>query len=159
MHHTAPGESAPRAPSRTEPPAPPARPTGMVKRFAPLLVITIGLAGCAQGTSSGTLPAEAPVSSSPSAPVPGWARSIAPPKEPTDRIKKTDIVAGLVTKGGSGPCYGVTTDDGTQYALHSTAGLQLPKGKYVRVRTAPSALRIYCGPGRLLDLVRVESID
>jgi len=150
----------------------------MVKRLALLLLVTAGLAGCAQDSSPSTLPASAPLSLPASATVPpsaappgdippsSWpatvptgTRPTAPPKNPSDQIKKTDIVVGMVTKGGSGPCYGVATDDGTQYALHSSAGHQLPKGKYVKVRTAPSALRIYCGPGTLLELISVESIN
>ena len=52
----------------------------------------------------------------------------APPKaaeqsQPTDYIAG-DRIGGRVTKGGSGPCYGLVTDDGKQYALHSTAGLR-----------------------------------
>ena len=82
-----------------------------------------------------------------------------PAKDPTDRIKSTDVITGMVTKCGSGPCYGITTDDGTQYALHSTAKFQLPKGKYAKVRAVPSDLRIYCGPGKLLDLIHVDSIN
>jgi hypothetical protein len=153
----------------------------MVKRLALLLLVTTGLAGCAQGTSPSTRPATVPISLPASATVPPSTlppsavpprdippssrpaalptRPTGPPKGPSDQIKQTDIVVGMVTKGGSGPCYGIATDDGTQYALHSTAGHQLPKGKYVRVRTAPSVLRIYCGPGRLLELIAVESIN
>jgi hypothetical protein len=144
----------------------------MVKRLALLLVVIAGLAGCAQNTPPSTLPATAPVSAPPSAAVPPadspttsptavptWGRPTRPAKDPSDRIKKTDTVVGMVTKGGAGPCYGVTTDDGTQYSLHSAAGLQLPKGKYVKVRAVPSDLRIYCGPGELLDLLGVESIN
>jgi hypothetical protein len=135
----------------------------MVKRLALLLVVTAGLAGCAQDATSRTLPIETPVSSpsiaaSPTSPVPAWGPATKPAKDPSDRIKKTDTVAGMVTKGGSGPCYGIMTDDGTQYALHSTAKLELPKGKYVKVRAVPSASRIYCGPGKLLDLIQVDSV-
>jgi hypothetical protein len=168
MLHTAPGEFAPRASSRPEPSARPVRPTRMVKRLAVLLAVIAGLAGCAQDTMPKTLPIETPVSSpsisSPSAPPapavgPATKPAAKPGKDPTDRIKSSNVIAGMVTKGGSGPCYGITTDDGTQYALHSTAGVQLPKGKYAKVRAVPSALRIYCGPGKLLDLIHVDSIN
>jgi hypothetical protein len=139
----------------------------MVKRLALLLAViavVAGLAGCAQDTMPKTLPIDTPVSSPSIAapatsPVPAWGPATKPAKDPTDRIKKTDTVAGMVTKGGSGPCYGIMTDDGTQYALHSTAKLQLPKGKYVKVRAVPSASRIYCGPGKLLDLIQVDSVS
>ena len=47
-----------------------------------------------------------------------------------------EVVAGRVTRGGSGPCYGLITDDGTEYALYSTAGIRLDEGSYIRIRFA-----------------------
>jgi hypothetical protein len=135
----------------------------MVKRLA-LCGVLLLLAGCARDVSPGgappvDTPTTAPSSPSVAQPLPTLTRPSGPPDSPTDLIKKTGIVVGLVTRGGSGPCYGVQTDDGTQYALHSSAGHDLPRGKYVRVLTKPSLLRIDCGPGRLVEIVRVESIN
>ena len=59
-----------------------------------------------------------------------------PPKTPTDLVPH-DIVAGRVTRGGSGPCYGLITDDDIEYALYSTAGLSLSEGTYVRIKFEP----------------------
>ena len=69
-----------------------------------------------------------------------------------------DMINGRVTKGGSGPCYGLETDDGVQYALHSTTGMTLEEGTYVRVKVAPLRLKIYCGPGAHLALLEAIPI-
>ncbi len=76
---------------------------------------------------------------------------------PTDYIPG-DMLNGRVTKGGSGPCYGLVTDDGVQYALHSTAGITLEEGSYVRVKVAPLRLKIYCGPGAHLALLKATKV-
>ncbi|GIM90451.1 hypothetical protein [Paractinoplanes toevensis] len=81
-----------------------------------------------------------------------------PPAGATDVIKKTAWVVGTVTKDSSGPCYNLETDEGTQYALHSTAGTKLVKGTRMRIKTAPTKLRIDCGPGRLLEMVSAEPL-
>jgi hypothetical protein len=135
----------------------------MLKRVV-LCGVLMFLAGCAQGTGPGAPPVDmpsSPASSTPGtdAPLPTLTQPTAPPENPTDQIKKTGTVVGLVTRGGSGPCYGIQTDNGTQYALYSSAKHELPRGKYVRVQTKPSLLRIDCGPGKLLEIVRVESIN
>jgi hypothetical protein len=75
-----------------------------------------------------------------------------PPRDPTDNIKKTDIVVGTVTRGGRGPCYGLQTDDGTEYALYSNRGHQWTAGTRVRVRVKPSAQLISCGTGRFVEI-------
>jgi hypothetical protein len=132
----------------------------MLKRVVVLCSGLLFLAGCAQGAP----PVDGPGSPAPAAPstdasLPTFTRPTAPPEDPTDQIKDTSIVVGLVTRGGSGPCYGLQTDNGTQYALYSNTKHELPRGKYVRVQTKPSLLRIDCGPGKLLEIVRVESIN
>jgi hypothetical protein len=76
---------------------------------------------------------------------------------PTDYIPG-DTLGGRVTKGGSGPCYGLVTDDEVQYALHSTAGIKLEEGTYVRVKVAPLRLKIYCGPGAHLALLEATKL-
>jgi|tagenome__1003787_1003787.scaffolds.fasta_scaffold20977522_4 hypothetical protein len=80
----------------------------------------------------------------------------APPNGPTDALKKTDIVVGTVTRGGSGPCYGVQTDDGKLYSLYSSRGDNLVRGTRVKVRTKPSRLRIDCGAGRFVEMTAFE---
>jgi hypothetical protein len=100
-------------------------------------------------------PPDGPSPTSPAA-LPTVTRATAPPDGPTDAIKKTDIVVGTVTRGGSGPCYGVQTDDGTQYALYSAKGESLVRGTRVKVRTKPTRLRIDCGAGRFLEMTALE---
>jgi hypothetical protein len=101
--------------------------------------------------------ATSPSAKTPAA-LPTLARPTAPPRGPTDQIKKTNLVVGTVTRGGSGPCYGLATDDGTAYALHATTAHQLVKGTRVRVQTKPSLLRIDCGTGKLVEIVTVEPL-
>ena len=81
-----------------------------------------------------------------------------PPRDPSDRIKDTSWVVGTVTDGGSGPCYGLTTDDGTRYALHSTDGTTLVKGQRMRIRTERAKVRIDCGAGKLVEMVAAEPL-
>ncbi|GIF19863.1 PBP1b-binding outer membrane lipoprotein LpoB [Actinoplanes tereljensis] len=81
-----------------------------------------------------------------------------PPAGASDVIKKTDWVVGTVVRDSSGPCYTLETDEGTQYALHSVAGTKLVKGVRMRIKTAPTKLRIDCGPGRLMEMVAAEPL-
>ena len=82
----------------------------------------------------------------------------APPNGFTDQGKKTDWVVGTVTNTSSGPCYGLETDEGTQYALHATSGSKLVKGQRVRVKTGPMLVRMYCGPGTHLEMVSAQPL-
>ena len=100
-------------------------------------------------------PRDSPTPTSPAA-LPTATRATAPPDGPTDAIKKTDIVVGTVTRGGSGPCYGVQTDDGVQYALYSAKGESLVRGTRVKARTKPTRLRIDCGAGTFLEMTALE---
>ena len=142
-----------------------------------VLAATVALAGCGapavQPESLGSSAAPAPSSAAPAAPSssspsasaspsrPATSASVdrrpsGPPKGPTDQIKTTAWVVGTVTADSSGPCYTLTTDEGTQYALHSTAGTKFAKGTRVRVKTAPAKVRIYCGPGQFVEMVSSE---
>jgi hypothetical protein len=76
---------------------------------------------------------------------------------PTDLIP-ADTISGRVTKGGSGPCYGLVTDDDVAYALHSTAGITLEEGTYVRAKIAPLGLKISCGQGRHMALISATKL-
>jgi hypothetical protein len=90
---------------------------------------------------------------------PSPTTSSEPPAAPSDFIPHTDLLVGTVVRGGDGPCYGLRTDDGTEYALHSTEGFDLPYGKRVKLRTESLHYRIDCGPGRPLGITGVESVD
>jgi hypothetical protein len=81
-----------------------------------------------------------------------------PPNGPTDLVKKAGWIAGAVTLGGSGPCFGMVTDEGIEYAMHSTEPRTLTKGSRILVRVVPSRLRIDCGPGMQVQLQALEPI-
>jgi hypothetical protein len=79
------------------------------------------------------------------------------PTEPTDNLP-TDLVVGTVTAGGSGPCYGMTTDDGVQYALYGRDGVTLTEGDTIRVWIEPLMLQIFCGPGQHVAITKIEIV-
>jgi hypothetical protein len=111
-----------------------------MRTFLALLLLA-GLAGCAE-------PVAAPAPSPPSS----------PPKTPSDQIKPLGYVVGTVTAGGSGPCYELSTDDGTRYALHSSGGTNLVKGARMRVTIKPAVAKIACGPGKLVEMTAAEPL-
>ncbi|WP_229071825.1 hypothetical protein [Actinoplanes sp. DH11] len=128
------------------------------------------LAGCGATSDSPAAPATEPAPSAPgvSAP-PSTGVSAGPstgtgadpseiPREPGDGPPATGWVSGMVTRGGTGPCYGLTADDGTKYALYGTDGVELTKGERVRVQVETTQLRIYCGPGDLMAMTASEPI-
>ncbi|MDG4763373.1 hypothetical protein O7632_04510 [Solwaraspora sp. WMMD406] len=80
-----------------------------------------------------------------------------PPKTPSDLITG-DWLVGTVTRGGSGPCYGLITDDGVEHALYGTDSAELVEHTRIRVRVAPLELRISCGPGQHWRIVQAELI-
>lgn len=79
------------------------------------------------------------------------------PSKPTDLIPG-DILVGRVTKGGSGPCYGLVTDDNRKYALYNDTGLSLDEGTYIRATVGPLALKISCGEGTNLTLLSFKRL-
>jgi hypothetical protein len=81
-----------------------------------------------------------------------------PPAGYTDLEKRPGWVVGVITRGGSGPCYGLAAEDGKTYAMHSTEGITLTRNTHVRVRVIPSRLRISCGEGQQVLLQAVEPI-
>jgi predicted small lipoprotein YifL len=118
------------------------------RSLAALTLLLAGLAGCARkGTSP---PADAPL--------PTISRPTGPPENPTDQIKPPSWVVGTVTAGGSGPCYGLSTDDGTAYALHAADGTVLVKGARMRIAIKPAVARIGCGPGKLVEMTAAEPL-
>jgi hypothetical protein len=65
---------------------------------------------------------------------------------------------GRVTRGGTGACFGMETDDGKQYALYTTLSV-LPKvGDTVRVKYAPLLLKIDCGPGEHVSAITITPV-
>ena len=108
------------------------------------------LTGCA------TNPVVTPLATPPS--LPTLTPATSPPKTPTDEITDAGWVVGTVVRGGSGPCYGLETDDGTQYAMHNADGLELARNTRVRVKITPSRLRIDCGAGDPVEVTVAEPV-
>ena len=79
-----------------------------------------------------------------------------PPKSPTDL--QPDWIAGRVLVGGSGPCYRLETDDGTQYELYNADGITLETGSVARVQVEPLLIRISCGTGQHLHMLKAEPV-
>jgi hypothetical protein len=156
----------------------------MRTRFLLALGVLIAVAGCGAQEQpsvgagrpypsnslsvSPTSPAPSPTPSTPlplserpsppaRSPLPTLTRNSSPPDNPTDQIKKTTLVVGLVTHGGTGPCFGVQTDDGTEYALYSALELTLKRGQHVQLWTRPSSLRIDCGSGQFREITGVKA--
>ena len=102
------------------------------------------LTACA---GSGDPVAAPPRGEEPVSVLPTPARPTAPPSYPTDDTKATTTIVGTVNRGGAGPCYGLVTDDGVQYALYEAKGRALRAGVRITVDATPSRLRIDCGAG------------
>jgi hypothetical protein len=81
-----------------------------------------------------------------------------PPKEPTDKLPNTGWVSGVITRGGTGPCYGFTAEDGGRYALYNTDGIDLAASSRVKVKLETTLIKIYCGPGKLMAMTAAEPI-
>jgi hypothetical protein len=99
-----------------------------------------------------------PFNSVPTGPPPGAKRPSGIPKTPTDVVRSPGWTEGWVTRGGTGPCYGLVDIDGKPYAVYSDAGTALKKGEYVRVRLTPARLRIDCGSGTPVQMLAVEHV-
>lgn len=122
----------------------------MTKIPLALIAATLtALTGCAGGGDPVAAPprGEEAVSA-----LPTPARPTAPPSDPTDDTKATTSIVGTVNRGGTGPCYGLVTDDGVQYALYEAKGRALRTGVRITVDAAPSRLRIDCGTGILVEV-------
>ena len=75
------------------------------------------------------------------------------PTDPTD-MRDTDLVAGHITRGGPGPCYGLVTDDGVEYALHGTGIGTLDRGQLRHRCGSPRrSSKVDCGPGTPASIV------
>jgi len=118
------------------------------RNIAAALLIAAALGGGCARTGTASPATDPPAPMSPAMPT----KTPKPPKTPSDLVPH-DVIAGRVTAGGSGPCYRLVTDEGTEYALHSTAGIDLREGAYVRVKFTPLTADPHCGPGRPVALV------
>ncbi|MEV6797153.1 hypothetical protein AB0M91_02260 [Micromonospora rifamycinica] len=107
-----------------------------------------------EGTPAATAGRPAPLSA---AVPPAPRRPTAPPRHPTDR-RRPDLIAGRITRGGDGPCYGLVTDDGREYALHGPGMGTFPTGTTVRVTVGPADPRATCGPGTPVGIVEITAV-
>jgi hypothetical protein len=82
------------------------------------------------------------------------ASTTTPPSDP----QPVDVVAGRVVRGGSGPCYGVETDDGRLYAVYGTDAGELAVGTTVRVKIGPPTAGVDCGEGEPVTALGVELV-
>ncbi|MEU8240589.1 hypothetical protein AB0C07_20290 [Actinoplanes missouriensis] len=123
--------------------------------------LRIGLAVTAGAIAAGCVSPSAPPASPGASPAPSAVPSSLPSdpaREPGDKPPATGWVSGVVTRGGTGPCYGFTADDGTRYALYNTSGLELTQRDRVKVQLETTMIRIYCGPGHLMAMTAAEPI-
>ncbi|GAA3937117.1 hypothetical protein Aau02nite_79160 [Amorphoplanes auranticolor] len=98
------------------------------------------------GSVSTVTPAPSgPYNSVPTGPAPSRPAGI--PKTPTDIVRSPGWIEGTVTRGGSGPCYGLVTFDGVAYAMYSDKGTTLAVGDHIKAALTPAKLRIDCGAG------------
>ncbi|MEU1358918.1 hypothetical protein ABZ356_03650 [Micromonospora zamorensis] len=74
------------------------------------------------------------------------------PTPPTD-LRDSGLIAGHITRGGSGPCYGLLAEDGRAYALHGQGAGNLAEGSFVTLRIASRSSDIDCGPGIRVSIV------
>ena len=88
---------------------------------------------------------------------PGVTESQTPPpgiKLPELQVR-TGWITGKVTRGGSGPCYGITADDGEAYAVYSAKPAPLEVGTRVKARLTPGKTPRKCGSGTPATLARL----
>ncbi|NJP31233.1 hypothetical protein [Micromonospora thermarum] len=100
---------------------------------------------------AGTDPALSPTT------LPTMGPPTAPPKRPTDPYR-ANVLAGRITRGGDGPCYGLTTDDGREYALHGAGMGTFATGTWVRVTIGPPAPDVDCGTGIPATIVKISPV-
>ncbi|GAA0816011.1 hypothetical protein [Spirilliplanes yamanashiensis] len=132
---------------------------------AALLIAGAALLGGCAGTTSSDSGAPAPTPSGvPTGPPPPASADPLPPgsipsgipKTPTDIVRTAGWINGTVTRGGSGPCYGITDWDGVQFAVYSDAGVELAEGARVRAQVTPATLRISCGEGTPVEASEID---
>ncbi|MEW2383797.1 hypothetical protein AB0873_17160 [Micromonospora sp. NPDC047707] len=89
--------------------------------------------------------------------LPTMAPPTAPPKRPTDPYR-ANVLAGRITRGGDGPCYGLTTDDGREYALQGASVGTFATGTWVRVTIGPATPGVDCGAGIPATIVKISPV-
>lgn len=67
-------------------------------------------------------------------------------------------VEGKVTRGGTGPCYGLLDLNGVEYAMYSAEGRKLAAGDRIRAQLKPATLRIHCGAGKPVQADAIQPL-
>jgi hypothetical protein len=93
--------------------------------------------------------------------VPGRTPGTASPTLPGDltpRIEalRTTWITATVSRTGPGSCIGLTSTDGTAYAVYLTQSARLTTGMRVRARISPGKTAVDCGAGRAARSDRVQ---
>jgi hypothetical protein len=141
-----------------------------ISRTATATLLVLGLlTACSEpnvapGTSVPVTPSQAATSAaqSPSTPDNSVAAAAPPskpagiPKTPTDIVHTAGWIEGTITRGGTGPCYGLVTFDGVAYAMYSDTGTELAEGDHIRARLTPAKLRISCGEGIAVEMGAIQ---
>ncbi len=123
-------------PDERQPPAPPVSP-------GPATPPASG-ADAPAASGAGT-PADRPTPLS-ATELPTLRRPAGPPKKPTDN-RPGGVVGGWITRGGSGPCYGLMDENGKEYAVYGPDAGELRKGEFVTLRLTSRDRSVDCGPG------------
>ncbi|GAB2613511.1 hypothetical protein Aab01nite_69740 [Paractinoplanes abujensis] len=113
-----------------------------------------GAAQPADGTTGGNpTPAGQPADSEASPlPPPSRPAGVAAPDLSALRVGS---ITATVTKGGSGPCYGLTSEDGVAWSVYSKKPVPIAKGDRVQARITPGKTPVDCGSGKPATLDRV----
>ncbi|MCM0675870.1 hypothetical protein NCC78_14400 [Micromonospora phytophila] len=148
------------------------------------LALVLALAGCADPEKGATVPADSTPSATPPAGSTGPARptdasptptadrtgpplsatrppTMGPPTVGPDKpsdLRRANVLTGRITRGGSGPCYGLVTDDGREYALHGVDKGTFVTGTWVKVTTGPADAATDCGPGTPAGIVKISPV-
>jgi hypothetical protein len=68
-------------------------------------------------------------------------------------------VVGVVTRGGSGPCYGLKGEDGVDYAVYSAKSQKLTKGQRIRTKLTAGPTPQSCGSGKAVTMGGLQLAD
>jgi hypothetical protein len=125
-----------------------------------VIAAVVTLSACGDDTASDSDATSASPAASPTASPttstaePPSGSTTTPPSDP----QPVGVVAGQVVRGGSGPCYGVVTDDGRLYSVHSPGAGDLAVGTTVLVKLGPSAPEVDCGEGEPVTGLRIDVV-
>ncbi|MGC4877556.1 hypothetical protein ACLQ26_15040 [Micromonospora sp. DT43] len=121
---------------------------------------SIGTPSSAATPSSRTDPTGSSPSDRPSRsqiPLPTLRPPTGPPRNPTD-ARKAIVLAGRISRGGDGPCYGLVSEEGRQYALYGPGMGSFAVGTTVRLTVDTAVPDIDCGSGTPVRIVSIRAV-